>query len=121
MIKLEAARKVARSLMGLDDRPATTEAFDALAKAFQLCFSEAEAEGIAENILRDSTNHRSVPKPGDIYTIIKGLRTEVQAWKPLDPENACPECQGTKWKIVVVNGIEGAERCECKSRQGALL
>lgn len=125
-LTLDEARKVARALMGLDDRPATPEAFDALAKPFRLCIDKAEAERIVDNILRDSTNNRTVPKPGDIYATIKGLRAEAAAWKPTDPDNACPDCGGTGWKIVVVNGIEGAERCDCKTRgvnirQGTLV
>ena len=112
-IALETARKVTRSLMGLDDRPATPEAFDALAAAFQLCVDKAEAESIADNILRDSTN-RSVPKPGDIYTIIRNRRSQAMEWRPVD--TSCPDCHGNGWVIVTINGVEGAKRCACKTK-----
>jgi len=101
-----------KRLSGLDYFPQTKEAALELTNTLMRAKNNREACEVVDEWL-DST--REAPKPCDVLRILWARRREEEGLKYLgDPD--CPDCQGSGYRIRTVNGVDGAERCECTAK-----
>jgi hypothetical protein len=106
MIERHIAAQQTERFAGLDWYPREGAALRELVKAMQTAPSEAAAEFITTELIRDA---RECPKPADLYRLI-GLEKE----KRDNISKNCPVCNGTGFIIVERNGLTGARDCECR-------
>lgn len=54
------------------------------------------------------------PGPSDLWGICHEISDQRPAGKECDP--ACMDCQGSSWRVIERNGVEGSQRCACGER-----
>ena len=110
MIERHVATQQVERFSGLDWYPREGPAVKELVKAMQTAPSEAAAEYITNELVRDA---RECPKPADLYRLI-GIEKE----KRDSLSKNCPTCHGTGFIIVERGGLTGAKDCECRKAVG---
>lgn len=56
------------------------------------------------------------PQPAQLRTIAAELLTERRKaafYGMLPPGDTCPDCHGSRWKTVEINGVPRESRCDC--------
>jgi len=62
----------------------------------------------------NETGFLSCPTPAELITYSKEIPARLHQTKPADKN--CPICGGSGWRIVVLRGMSGADRCPCTRR-----
>jgi len=99
-----------RRLEALDFRPATEESLREVKLALLRAKHNREVEEIVSAWLAERTSY---PKPAEVHNMLYCRRIDDgEATKPLG-DIRCPDCLGSGYRIRTINGVDGAERCEC--------